>query len=59
MNSELSLSYEFSPEEVKLLAKFLRSNQDKLPDGLFKFYTTIEKKIYSGLSMREVAEFYS
>ncbi len=57
--SELKLSYDFSPEEIKLLAKFLRKNQDSLPDGLFKFLSAVERTIYNSLPMKEVATFYS
>lgn len=58
-DSDLSLSYDFTPEEIKLLAKFFRKNQETLPDGLFSFLSAVEKSIYKTLPMREVATFYS
>ena len=57
--SDLSLSYNFSPEEVKLMAKFLRKNQESLPDGLYKFLSAVDRAIYDSLPMKEVANFYS
>ncbi|MBQ3669848.1 MAG: hypothetical protein II921_00025 [Treponema sp.] len=57
--SDLSLSYNFTPEEIKLLAKFFRRNQESLPDGLFAFLSAIERTIYNALPMKEVATFYS
>lgn len=56
---DFNLSYNFSTKELMLLARFLRDNQENLPDGLFKFSEAVEKKIYSNLSMKDVKVLYS
>lgn len=51
--------YHFSEREVKLLAQFLRKNQDKLPGGLESFARKVELFIYSMMSIDEVEKFYT
>lgn len=51
--------YDFSEREVKLLAKFLRKNQDKIPGGLESFARKVELYIYSMMSIDEVEKFYT
>ena len=53
------LQYLFSKNELYLLAKFLRKNQEDLPKGLETFYKTLEDSIYNSLSLEEVKRFYS
>ena len=53
------LQYSFSKNELYLLAKFLRNNQEALPKGLEAFYKTLEDSIYNSLSLEEVKRFYS
>ncbi len=54
-----SVDYTFSIAEIKLLAKFLRKNQETLPEGLEKFHKVVEDTIYDLLSIEEVRQFYS
>ena len=59
-NEDISvLEYNFSKKELFLLAKFLRQNEEKLPDGLESFYHVLEDSIYNTLSLDEVKRFYS
>ena len=59
-NEDISvLEYHFSKKELFLLAKFLRQNEEKLPDGLESFYHVLEDSIYNTLSLDEVKRFYS
>ena len=59
-NEDISvLEYNFSKKELFLLAKFLRQNEEKLPDGLESFYDVLEDSIYNTLSLEEVKRFYS
>ena len=59
-NEDISvLEYNFSKKELFLLAKFLRQNEEKLPDGLESFYHVLEDSIYITLSLEEVKRFYS
>ena len=53
------LDYSFSKKELFLLAKYLRTKQEELPEGLELFYTTLEDSIYNCLSLEEVKRFYS
>lgn len=53
------LEYSFSKKELFLLAKFLRKNQEQLPEGLEKFCKTLEDSVYNSLSLEEVKKFYS
>ena len=54
-----SLTYSFNSEEVAKLAKFLRDNFEKMPNGLENFYRVLEDSIYNSLSLDEVKKFYS
>ena len=59
-NEDISvLEYNFSKKELFLLAKFLRQNEEKLPDGLESFYHVLEDSIYNTHSLEEVKRFYS
>ena len=59
-NEDVSvLEYNFSKKELFLLAKFLRQNEEKLPNGLESFYHVLEDSIYNPLSLDEVKRFYS
>ena len=53
------LDYSFSKKELFLLAKYLRTKQEELPEGLEVFYKTLEDSIYNCLSLEEVKRFYS
>ena len=53
------LDYTFSKKELFLLAKYLRTKQEELPEGLELFYKTLEDSIYNCLSLEEVKRFYS
>ncbi|SFI70189.1 hypothetical protein SAMN04487775_104212 [Treponema bryantii] len=53
------LEYSFSKKELFLLAKYLRTKQEELPEGLEVFYKTLEDSIYNCLSLEEVKRFYS
>ena len=53
------LDYSFSKKELFLLAKYLRTKQEELPEGLELFYKTLEDSIYNCLSLEEVKRFYS
>lgn len=56
---EKKLPYTFSQDEVFLMAKFLRNNQESMPKGLENFYKHIEDFIYNSLSIEEAFKFYS
>ncbi len=59
-NEDISiLEYNFSKKELFLLAKYLRTKQEELPEGLEIFYKTLEDSIYNCLSLEEVKKFYS
>ena len=53
------LEYSFSKKELFLLAKYLRTKQEELPEGLEIFYKTLEDSIYNCMSLQEVKRFYS
>ena len=53
------LEYSFSKKELFLLAKYLRTKQEEIPEGLELFYKTLEDSIYNCLSLEEVKRFYS
>ena len=54
-----TLSYNFTSKEVAALAKFLRDNQESLPEGLEYFYMALEDSIYKSLTLEEAKNFYS
>lgn len=56
---EFTLSYNFNSKEVAALAKFLRNNQENMPEGLEIFYRALEDSVYKSLSLDEVKKFYS
>ena len=53
------LDYSFTRNELFQLAKYLRTKQEELPEGLEIFYKTLEDSIYNCLSLEEVKRFYS
>lgn len=53
------LDYSFTKNELFLLAKYLRTKQEELPEGLELFYKTLEDSIYNCMSLQEVKRFYS
>ncbi|MCR4947925.1 MAG: hypothetical protein K6A15_02100 [Treponema sp.] len=53
------LDYSFSKNELFQLAKYLRTKQEELPEGLELFYKTLEDSIYNCMSLQEVQRFYS
>lgn len=53
------LDYSFSKNELFQLAKYLRTKQEELPEGLELFYKTLEDSIYNCMSLQEVKRFYS
>jgi hypothetical protein len=55
----LSFSYTFSPRETALLARFLRSRQDEVPDGLADFLKAVEDVVYNSMSIEEAEKFYT
>ena len=56
---KFSLSYNFTSQEVAVLEKFLRDNEEKMPAGLELFYKALEDSVYKSLSLDEVKKFYS
>ena len=56
---QFSLSYNFTSQEVAVLAKFLRDHEESLPAGLEYFYKALEDSVYNSLSLDEVRKFYS
>lgn len=62
MDSEKGLKpetlYSFSSQEILVLAKFFRQNQDKIPLELFDFSQFIEKEIYNNLTLDQIGEFF-
>ncbi|MBQ9206607.1 MAG: hypothetical protein IJ158_07830 [Treponema sp.] len=58
-SNSISLDYHFTENEIKLLARFFRTNQEQLPDGLLDFSTKIERAIYNSMSIDEAQAFYS
>ncbi|MBQ9494290.1 MAG: hypothetical protein IJR50_01465 [Treponema sp.] len=57
--SSLSFSYNFSPRETALLAHFFREKQEDIPEGLADFAYTVEKAMYSSMSINDAEKFYS
>ncbi|MBQ4378441.1 MAG: hypothetical protein II821_04520 [Treponema sp.] len=57
--STMSLDYHFNEREIRLLARFFRNNEEKLPDGLLDFTSQIERAIYNSMSIAEAQAFYS
>lgn len=56
---QLKLSYDFTSDEISLLARFLRDHQGELPHGLETFYKSLEDAVYNTLSLEEARLFYS
>lgn len=56
---QLKLSYDFTSDEISLLARFLRDHQEELPHGLEGFNKSLEDAVYNTLSLEEARLFYS
>lgn len=56
---EFSLTYNFTSDEIALIAKFFRKKEGELPDGLENFIKALEESIYNSLSIDEIRRFYS
>lgn len=56
---EIKLNYNFTSEEILILSKFLRQNENKLPKGLENFTKALDDSIYNCLSLNEIRNFYS
>ncbi|MBO5137291.1 MAG: hypothetical protein J6B81_02175 [Spirochaetaceae bacterium] len=52
----IELTYSFSAQEIKLLAKFFR--KASLPDGLEKFRDKIFKSIYESMTLDQAESFF-
>lgn len=52
-----NLKYEFSLDEIQVLLKFLRNNQE-LREDLPKLVHGLEKYVYSIMSIDEAEEFF-
>lgn len=57
-DNTFSLSYNFKSEEIALLAKFFRNNQDKIPAGLELFERAVQDSVYNALSLEQIRKFY-
>lgn len=56
---DLQLTYQFTKRELRILARFIRLHQDKIPEGLEDFAGAVEKAIYNSMSVDEAEAFYS
>lgn len=53
------LDYHFNERELRVLARFLRKNQEKIPDELLDFSTSVEKVMYNSMTIDEAEAFFS
>ena len=51
--------YRFTERETKSLARFLRKNQEQIPDELLDFSAGVERVMYNSMSIDEAEAFYS
>ena len=51
--------YQFTEREVRVLARFLRKNQEHIPNELLDFSAKIERVMYNSMSIDEAEAFYS
>lgn len=51
--------YHFTEREVRVLARFLRKNQEQIPDELLDFSARVERVMYNSMSIDEAEAFYS
>ena len=51
--------YSFTEREVRALARFLRKNQEQIPDVLLDFSARVERVMYNSMSIDEAEAFYS
>ncbi len=56
---KFELTYTFTSDEITKLAKFLRSKENELPQGIENFCKALEDSVYKCLSLEEVSRFYS
>lgn len=56
---QFKLTYTFTSDEIKILARFLRSKESELPKGLEFFTKALDDSIYSSLTLDEIKDFYS
>lgn len=57
--TKLSLDYQFTSEEIKILARYFRNNQSCIPNGLEEFAAALERTVYNSMSIDEAEKFYS
>ena len=56
--SDLCLSYDFSADEVLILAHFFRSCKFHIPSGLEQLQKAVESAVYGAMTLEEVQQFY-
>ncbi|MBQ6779716.1 MAG: hypothetical protein IJP62_00635 [Treponema sp.] len=56
---DLQLTYTFSKQELRILARFIRLHQEQIPEGLEDFAGAVEKAMYDSMSIDEAEVFYS
>ena len=56
---DLDLTYHFSKQELRILARFIRQHQTQIPEGLEDFAAAVEKAMYNSMSVDEAEVFYS
>ena len=56
---DLHLTYQFTKRELRILARFIRQYQERIPEGLEDFAAAVEKAIYNSMSIDEVESFYT
>ena len=59
IKTPIYLDYHFNEREIRVLARFLRKNQEHIPDELLDFATKIERVMYNSMSIDEAEAFYS
>jgi len=57
-DTNLTLTYNFTADEIKAVALFIRKYQNSIPKELLNFEEAIESKIYDTMSISEVMDFY-
>ena len=56
--SNLCLSYDFSAEEVLVLARFFRSCDSHVPAGMERLKRAVESAMYGAMTLEEMQRFY-
>lgn len=54
--SALAFSYDFSPQETAILARFIRWYG--LPDGLERFSSAVLETIYNSMTIADIEKFF-